>query len=361
MDLSFIPKELRGKDIYKILGLHINDCNNENAKNIIRKKYLKAALILHPDKKEVHHEQKEEKKVYAENFATLKSAYEFLLNENLRKKYNLYLEKKGKVVNNTPVNNTSLKRYLDKKKFLSFNLEKLHLKKKLEEKEKIAQRINENNSISKKKKVIINKNKNDNHYNHEQHHLKDIKKQNESFMKKNKSKHFYKKQREIADQNEKIIEVYLKNYQQNVKLLQSYIETKNILKFFINFNFKRYSLNFINDEQHDTNLDKNGDNNNKNGDKNDDGNKNDDKNDDKVKVGYLIFSHRFETIRAYLHYKNNMNEINKNFILKLRVPCDQKKNKNCKKKNGNEDEDEKDNIDKIMNEMVNELDKIFTT
>ncbi|SPJ12614.1 DnaJ protein, putative [Plasmodium sp. DRC-Itaito] len=354
MDLSFIPKELRGKDIYKILGLHINDCNNENAKNIIRKKYLKAALILHPDKKEVHYQQKEEKKIYAENFATLKSAYEFLLNEQLRKKYNLYLEKKGKIINNTPVNNTSLKRYLDKKKFLSFNFEKHNLKKKLEEKERIAQKLYENNIISKnKQKHIKNKNKNDNHYNDE-NHLKHIKKQNESFMKKNKSKHFYKKEREIIDQNEKIIEVYLKDYQQNEKLLQSYIKKKNILKFFINFNFKRYSLNFINQEEHDTNLDRNHGNNDN---KNDDNNNNN--SNDEVKVGYLIFSHRFEAIRAYLHYKNNMNEINKNFILKLRVPCDQKKKKTCKKKN--ESEDEKDNIDKIMDEMVNELDKIFTT
>ncbi|SOV24957.1 DnaJ protein, putative [Plasmodium sp. DRC-Itaito] len=329
MDLSFIPKELRGKDIYKILGLHINDCNNENAKNIIRKKYLKAALILHPDKKEVHYQQKEEKKIYAENFATLKSAYEFLLNEQLRKKYNLYLEKKGKVINNTPVNNTSLKRYLDKKKFLSFNLEKINLKKKLEEKEKIAQNFNENNIISKnKQKHIKHKNNNDTHYNHEEKHLKNIKKKNESYMKKNKSKDFCKKEKEIIHQSEKIIEIYLKNYKHNQKLLQSYIKEKKILKFFIDFNFNKYSLKHINHNEND-----------------------DIHNDDNVEqVGYLIFSHRFETIRAYLHYKNNINEINKNFILKLRVPCDQKKN-----------EDEKDNIDRMMNEMVNELDKIFTT
>ncbi|SOV18895.1 DnaJ protein, putative [Plasmodium gaboni] len=339
MDLSFIPKELRGKDIYKILGLHINDCNNENAKNIIRKKYLKAALILHPDKKEVHYQQKEEKKIYAENFSTLKSAYEFLLNEQLRKKYNLYLEKKGKVINNTPVNNTSLKRYLDKKKFLSFNLEKINLKKKLEEKEKIAQCLNENNIISKnKKKYIKHKNNNDTHYNNEEKHLKNIKKKNESYMKKNKSKDFCKKEKEIIHQSEKIIEIYLKNYKHNQKLLQSYIKEKKILKFFIDFNFNKYSLKHINHNKNDHVY-------------NDDIHNDDIHNDDNVEqVGYLIFSHRFETIRAYLHYKNNINEINKNFILKLRVPCDQKKN-----------EDEKDNIDRMMNEMVNELDKIFTT
>lgn len=62
MDTSFIPKELVGKDIYKILGLNINCSNKPDIKNIIRKRYLKCALLLHPDKNKQNKKSKDHEK-----------------------------------------------------------------------------------------------------------------------------------------------------------------------------------------------------------------------------------------------------------------------------------------------------------
>ncbi|CRH03920.1 DnaJ protein, putative [Plasmodium relictum] len=306
MDNSFIPKELIGKDIYKILGLNISDSNRENIKNIIRKKYLKCALILHPDKKEFNFKV-EEKDKYAENFSILKSAYEFLMNEKLRKKYNLYMQKKLK--KNVPINNTSLNRFLDKKKFLSCQNQKLIYKKKLEEKEKL--------------KYIPNKNESEQSNSNEEVNLKKIKKENEEFMKKSVQEN-NKKKKYIHD-NDKLIEIYLDNYDNNINLLKLYIKKKYILNFFINFNFLKYYLN-LNDEEKEN----------------------------KRRVGYIIFSHRFETIRAYIYYKKNLDKINSNFKLKLLIPC------NEDKEMYNQKIQESENIDQMMNEMVDELDKIFS-
>ncbi|CRG95736.1 DnaJ protein, putative [Plasmodium gallinaceum] len=307
METSFIPKELIGKDIYKILGLTINDSTKENIKNIIRKKYLKCALILHPDKKDFNFKV-EEKDKYAENFNILKSAYEFLMNEKLRKKYNLYVQKKIK--KNTPINNTSLNRYLDKKKFVTYQNQKLFYKKKLEEKEKL--------------KCTPSNNEKEQHNLNKEIDLKKIKKQNEEFMKKSIQENI-KKKKYIHDNN-KLIEIYLDDYDNNINLLKLYIKKKYFLNFFINFNFLKYYLN-LNDEEKEN----------------------------KRKVGYIIFSHRFETIRAFIYYKKNLDKINNNFKLKLLIPC------NEDKEMYDEKIQESENIDEMMNEMVDELDKIFST
>ncbi|SCP02720.1 DnaJ protein, putative [Plasmodium malariae] len=324
MDSSFIPKELVGKDIYKILGLSINDANKENIKNIIRKSYLKCALILHPDKKEINFKEEEKDIAYAENFNTLKCAYEFLINEKLRRKYNLYVQKKSK--KSTPVNNnTSLNRYLDKKKFVAYQNEKLIYKKKLEEREKARETSIRAAATSAFNNEKRNEEKEQNLQN--EANLKKIKRQNENFIKRNNcSQNLQKNIKKCAtDNDDRLIEIYLDNYVNNINLLKLYIKKKKILHFFVNFNFQKYYLN-LNDEEK--------------------------KNE--RKVGYILFSHRFETIQAYLFYKKYKDKINDNFKLKLLVPCNDCKDLNDPKVR------ESENIDKMMNEMMDDLDKIFS-
>ncbi|GAW82999.1 DnaJ domain containing protein [Plasmodium gonderi] len=380
MDPSFIPKELAGKDIYKILGLSYNDADKENIKNVIRKRYLKYALILHPDKNEGV-EKSEKIETSADSFNTLKCAYEFLMNENLRKKYNHYVaeekaKEENKKVKNVRPSNISLSRFLDEKIFDAHKNEKLAYKRKLEEQEKKAARerkcyASRNTSETwqssmkhspsstfnyracgkrkKKKKKNADEEIGEEADGDEEaegdeedmdeiqakgrgEYLKKIKRENEEFMRKYSAEPCGKKKGHEKLNDDKTIEIYLNNYLCNVNLLQEYIKEKHFINFFINFNFLKYELN-MNDKE---------------------------KNNER-KVGYFIFSHRSEAISAYLYYKKNANKIYHNFKLKLVLPCNDNKKvgRDQMSEQHKGEEEDKNNSDKIMNEMVNELDKMF--
>ncbi|ETB59639.1 hypothetical protein YYC_03070 [Plasmodium yoelii 17X] len=322
MDTSFIPKELVGKDIYKILGLNINCSNKPDIKNIIRKRYLKCALLLHPDKNKQNKKSKDHEKEENSNeeFNTLKCAYEFLINETLRNKYNSYIQKQKTTASHkkkTSINNISLNRYLDKKKFVAFQNEKLIYKQKLEKREKAK---NNNSSFLFEEKNINEQKEND---------LNNIKKENENFIKKyNKNKSSTKnKNKNKNDNSENIIEIYLNDYNNNIDILKLYIKNNFFLTFFINFNFRKYNLNLNEEQKHI-----------------------------ERKVGYIIFADRSETIKAFLYYKKNIDKINTNIKLRLLIPCSENKETHDKK----EKEENKQNVDNMMDEMMDELDKVFS-
>ncbi|SCM02440.1 DnaJ protein, putative [Plasmodium chabaudi chabaudi] len=322
MDTSFIPKELVGKDIYKILGLSINCSNKPDIKNIIRKRYLKCALLLHPDKNKQNKKSKEDEKegTSGEEFSTLKCAYEFLMNETLRNKYNSYIQKQKTTAarkKNATINNISLNRYLDKKKFVAFQNEKLIYKQKLEQREKAKQNTS---SFPFEEKDIKEQKEND---------LSNIKKQNESFIKKHNKKKSSTKSGSKNDNGENIIEIYLNDYNNNIDILKLYIKNKFFLTFFINFNFRKYNLNLNEEQKHA-----------------------------ERKVGYIIFPDRSETIKAFLYYKKNIDKINTNVKLRLLIPCSEHKETHDKKEK--EKEETKQNVDNMMDEMMDELDKVFS-
>ncbi|SBS97594.1 DnaJ protein, putative [Plasmodium ovale curtisi] len=344
MDTSFIPKELMGKDVYKILGLSFSDANKENIRMIIRKKYLKCALVLHPDKKEVQPKEKEEE-MYAENFSILKCAYEFLMNETLRKKYNLYIQRKGKT--NPTINNTSLNRFLDKKKVVAAQHQKYIYKKKLEEREK-----NKDDAFSSTGKTGINEQKEQR--TKKQRDLNSIKMKNEEFVKKRRedvTKQHTDDATEVQSApftearfserctfertsiHARQIEIYLQNYVRNIDLLTSYMKRKTFLTFFINFNFRKYHLN-INEE--DTLGER--------------------------KVGYIIFTHPIEAVRAYTHYKQNIQQIDSAFKLRLQDHCSESVGmEHLDTSQRGASTREEGNIDEMMKEMVEEIDKVFAS
>ncbi|KJP89784.1 hypothetical protein AK88_00492 [Plasmodium fragile] len=358
MDESFIPKELVGRDIYQILGLTFDDATKDNIKNLIRKRYLKCALVLHPDKaeggskgsgtKENETERSTSTASHSDKFNTLKCAYEFLMNEQLRNKYNQYVsQQKTKIKKHaTGSNNLSLNRHLDKTKLDAAQKEKLFFKRKLEARErdmakgegKKKWKVNEaewqqdemagdptassyrNGKNSRKKKNAQQRRA----ARMERNHLQNMKTQNEDFVRTHSSvqqsgqtnHHTYvREEGEEAEQRDRVIEIYLNNYPHNVDLLQRCIDQKEFLKFFLDFNFQQYSLN-----------------------------KNEEQTQSERRVGHFSFTHRSEAIRAYLHFKKNGKHIDRNFKLKLAVPCNE---------GGENDTAAKDNVDRMMNEMDN--------
>jgi len=72
-------------DLYHILGLTIDVCQNENCQQIIKNSYNKKVIACHPDK----FPGKEE---MVENFELLTEAYQILKDEKLREKYNSRLK-----------------------------------------------------------------------------------------------------------------------------------------------------------------------------------------------------------------------------------------------------------------------------
>ncbi len=71
-------------DLYNILGLTVDVCNDSNCDEIIQKAYVKKAKICHPDK---HPGRKD----IAEVFELLTRAYDILKNEKDRNEYNTRL------------------------------------------------------------------------------------------------------------------------------------------------------------------------------------------------------------------------------------------------------------------------------
>ncbi|CAA9990388.1 DnaJ domain containing protein [Plasmodium knowlesi strain H] len=385
-DGSFIPKELVGKDIYQILGLTFEDAKKDNIKNIIRKRYLKSALLLHPDKLEAsskgtgpHGTGPQATGTSASNterFNTLKSAYEFLMNEQLRNKYNLYIahQKTKKKKNNPSSSNISLSRFLDKRKLDAQQQEKWMFKRKLEAREReMANRGEQKNkwknnpeewgsneksdgptesSYQNGKNSRKKKNSQQNEADREQNNLEKIKKQNEDFVRRHSSHPSSQKKRQKnvcqgedigvdvdgdgdGDGRDRVIEVYLDNYPHNVDLLQRYIEQKELLTVFLDFNIQKYYLN-----------------------------RNEEQTQCERRVGMFSFSNRTEAIRAYLHFKKNGKHIDRHFKLRLAVPCNEgvemRSQGESPQKGGENEKPTKDNVDRMMNEMVDELDKMFS-
>ncbi|ANQ10433.1 DnaJ domain-containing protein [Plasmodium coatneyi] len=387
-DGSFIPKELVGKDIYQILGLTFQDAGKDNIKNIIRKRYLKCALVLHPDKVEGGSkgsgpvgsgpagsgtQTNGSSTSNMDRFNTLKCAYEFLMNEQLRNKYNLYVtQQKMKIKKNAATSsNISLNRFFDKKKLDAQQKEKWAFKRKLEAREReVAKdrgkkkwkgsaakwqhsgkagdptagsyRNGKNNRKKKNWHQNGQQNAQQNAARRERNNLEKIKAQNEDFVRTHSAHHpgQNKRQRDVpegedGDDRDRVIEIYLHNYPRNVDLLQRYIDQKEFLTFFLDFNFQKYSLN-----------------------------RNEEQTQSERRVGLFSFSHRSEAIRAYLHFKKNGKHIDRNFKLRLAVPCKEggeiRSEGQSPQKGGENDTGAKDNVDRMMNEMVDELDKMFS-
>lgn len=364
MDKRFIPSELRGKDIYKILEVNKKDVYREDIPHIIRRQYLKLAVKLHPDKqrgKNGKNENGNGKDIkYKEDFNLVKSAYEFLSNATLRKKYNAYILQNVK--RKEPVNqNTSLKRNVDNKKFLFQKYQKEVYKNKLEEREKaVASFGKKENNFNKTAHIFeptVNKS-ND---------LEKIKKENESFLRqkqieemknrekrcKNEKENENKNKGEKGDQwnnEEELLEIYLENCGPNVDFVDNNIDKKFFFHFFVGFNFLDSSLDL--NTKTDTR-----------------------KESSSRRVGFLLFDSRKEAIRAYLYYKNNLEKFHKNLKLKLAVPCKGVK-ENEKVKNRDKDiktdkykdiekridkkKEVKDSIEKQMEEMENELENFLS-
>lgn len=366
MDKGFIPAELRGKDIYKILEISKKDVNREDISYIIRRRYLKLAVKLHPDKqkgqngKNENYNGKDNKS--RKDFNLVKSAYEFLSNSTLRKKYNTYILQNAK--RKEPVNqNTSLKRNVDNKKFLFQKYQKEVYKHKLEEREKAVASSNKKENNFNKTANIFESTRN------ESNNLEKIKKENESFLRqkhveemKNREKRCKKeKEKEKENQNksekndhwkneEELLEIYLENCEQDVDFADNCIDKKLFFHFFVGFNFLDSAL--------DLNV------------KTDTG-----KDATSKRVGFILFDSRKEAIRAYLYYKNNLEKFHKNLKLKLAVPCkgvkekekEKKREKNRKTDNDKEIEkgiyekkEMKESIEKQMEEMENELENFLS-
>lgn len=68
-------------DLYNILGLSIDVCNEKNCNEIIQKAYIKKAKVCHPDK---HPGRKDVEEI----FELITGAYDILKNEKERKAYN---------------------------------------------------------------------------------------------------------------------------------------------------------------------------------------------------------------------------------------------------------------------------------
>ncbi|EUD65909.1 hypothetical protein C922_03633 [Plasmodium inui San Antonio 1] len=390
MDSSFIPKELVGRDIYQILGLTFDDAGKDNIKNLIRKRYLKCALVVHPDKVEggtrgsgtresgKHGSSSNASKT--DSFNTLKCAYEFLMNEQLRNKYNLYVaEQKTKKKKNGPIRgNISLSRSIDKRKLDAQQKQKLAFKTKLEAREREMARKGEGknkwttnaaewaqgaksrdptaSSYRNGKNNRKKKNAQQEAELREGNHLKKMKAQNEDFVRRHsahpgqRNRQKDVREEEDGEERNRAIEIYLANYSHNVDLLQRYIEKKEFLTFFLDFNFQKYYLN-----------------------------KNEEETQSERRVGLFSFSHRSEAIRAYLHFKRNGQHIDSNFKLRLAVPCNEGGEVSSEgggPQNGTavndtaakdvaangtaEDPAAKDNVDRMMSDMVDELDKMFS-
>ncbi|CAI7722915.1 DnaJ domain-containing protein [Plasmodium vivax India VII] len=382
--MSFIPKELVGRDIYQILGLSFEDAGKDDIKNLIRKRYLKCALILHPDKAEggkngsaaqgnatngsatqgTAAQGGAPNASTTDSFNTLKCAYEFLMNEQLRNKYNQYVtQQRKKKKKNGPVSgNISLSRFLDKNKFEEQQREKLLFKRRLEAREremaegKQKKRGTHNgaewphsgksgdpteSSYPNGRNNRKQKKEQQDETLRERNNLKNIKAQNEDFIKRHSAhpdqRNRQKGVREGEDENERdrSIEIYLDNYPHNVHMLQRYMEQKELLTFFVDFNIQRYHL-YTNEEQTQS----------------------------ERRVGLFSFTHRSEAIRAYLHFKKNGKHIDRNFKLKLAVPCNEGGEVRSEgvgpQKGGANEAAPRDSVDRMMSEMVDELDKMFS-